>query len=131
MKIHIKGGRLVDPRNNIDAMHDLRMVIVNGEIVVSYVRSPAAGKKVSNVAQGGSQTEVPVREIPKEARALAKAVDDVFASYPRRVYSVDCARNKDGVWKLIELNSKPGITRAYEGPDHERFLDLLTDALLS
>ncbi len=115
----------------IDAMHDLRMVIVNGEIAVSYVRSPAAGKKVSNVAQGGTQTEVPVREIPKEARALAKAVDDVFASYPRRVYSVDCARDANGTWKLIELNSKPGITRAYEGPDHVRFLDLLTDALLS
>lgn len=31
MKIHIKGGRLVDPRNNIDAMHDL--YIAAGKIV--------------------------------------------------------------------------------------------------
>jgi len=43
---------------------------------------------------------------------------------------VDCARDKSGEWKIIELNSKPGLSRAHEGKDHARFLDLLVKALL-
>jgi len=114
-----------------NGMHDLRMVGVNGEIVTAYVRVPGEGKKISNISMGGSQVDIGVAAVPEGARALFSEVDRRFSKYPRRVYSADVALNSDGVWKIIEINSKPGLTRTEHGPDHARFHDLLSDLLLS
>ncbi len=115
----------------VDGMHDLRMVGINGTIVVSYVRAPGKGKKVSNVSQGGTQIDFPLSELPPDAVDFFKKVDAMFSRFPRRVYSADCGRMKDGSWKVIELNSKPGLTQASTNADHRRFVELLCDALLS
>lgn len=115
----------------VEGMHDFRMVGVDGTIVASYIRTPPPGKMTANVSQGGKQVEVRPDAIPAEARALFDMVDARFNKYGRRVYSVDCARLRDGTWKIIELNSKPAVSPVSQGPNHEIYQERLSDALLS
>lgn len=115
----------------VEGMHDFRMVGVNGTIVTAYIRTPPPGKMTANVSLGGKQIEVDIAKIPDDARALFEKVDTVFSRYPRRAYSVDCARLKDGTWKIIELNSKPAISPLWQGPNHVLYHEALATALLS
>ncbi len=94
-----------------DGRHDLRLISFGGKLVDCYVRQPAKDGFLSNVAQGGSIKQVPLEIVPTEAKKLAAAVDGAFANFPDRVYSVDMGRDADGSWKLIELNSPPGLAQ--------------------
>lgn len=113
----------------INGMHDLRMTIIDGEICNSFLRIPAEGKFVSNLAQGGSKQEIHPAQLPKEATELAALVDAEFTRFPHRIYSVDCGRDVSGKWYIIELNSQPGVTCSEEGPISVNFQHRLADAL--
>lgn len=115
----------------VDGMHDLRMVVIEGDIVVSYIRTPPPGKMTANVSQGGQEIEVLPEQLPAEAKAIVEEVDKVFSKFARRAYSVDVGRNKDGSWKIIELNAKTGLSPASKGKHYERFLNRLADVLAS
>lgn len=91
-----------------NGIHDLRIEIGGGEIWGGLVRTPKAGELRANVAMGGTERHINPKEIPDSARQIAIEIDGLFASYPRH-YSIDLANTKDG-FKLIELNSKPGLS---------------------
>ncbi len=55
MKIHIKGGRLIDPRNNLDAMHDLYLAA--GKIVA--VGTAPAGFHANRTIDAGGKIVCP------------------------------------------------------------------------
>lgn len=114
-----------------DGMHDLRMTMVDGVVSNCFIRVPAKGKLVSNLAQGGSKHEVPIDKLPKEAVALAQKVEEMFRSYGRCIYSVDMGRDVSGRWYIIELNSQPGVTCSREGPLSVNFQNRLADLLTS
>lgn len=92
----------------VRGVHDLRIKIGGGEIWGGTLRTPAPGELRANVAQGGTERHLFPEEIPKDAVAISREIDQYFADYPR-YYSIDLARTKSG-WKLIELNSKPGLS---------------------
>lgn len=129
---------LIDTSHGIpgiaDGKHDLRMVIVRGEIVSAFVREPARGKYVANVSQGGSIRNVPVSALPASAREIVQKIDNEFSAFPYRVYSVDVGLHAGRVWQLIELNSQPGLAFAdYEESEEGkrlfvRVVDLLAEA---
>ncbi|MDD5054942.1 MAG: hypothetical protein PHZ00_01600 [Candidatus Peribacteraceae bacterium] len=112
--------------------HDLRIFSIRGEPLRCYVRQPKQGSYLANYQQGGSLFEVPVASVPADAMKLFRTVDAALRSFPDRVYAVDMGRNAAGEWKLIELNSKPGLDPVLPHyPTAELFMRRLVDLLLS
>ena len=112
----------------IDSHHDFRMVVIDGEVVQAFARTPVSGSLTANVAQGGASHEIPLDKIPPSAVELFKEIDEKFKSY-RRVYSIDLGF-EDGVPKLIELNSQPALFSEKRGKQFQRFQEKLADVLL-
>ncbi len=107
----------------IPGRHDLRMIVVQGEIVSAFVRSPADGKFVANVSQGGSIKNVPVATLPESARDIAAKIDKEFSRFESRMYSVDLGMDEGKDWKIIELNSQPGLSiEDYKDSDEGKLL---------
>lgn len=92
----------------IEGVHDLRVVVVDGNPVVSYIRQPESGF-VANVAQGGSMEFIPIEDVPEEAMEIVKEVVDVFEE-ERFVCGVDMIFDQDQKPWILELNSKPGMS---------------------
>jgi len=51
---------------NIEGVHDLRVVVVDGKPVLSYIRQPESGY-IANVAQGGTMEFVKLKMCPKKS----------------------------------------------------------------
>ena len=113
----------------IDSHHDFRMVVIDGEIIQCFARTPPEGSLTANVAQGGESHEIPLAKIPAGARELAEKIDEKFVSY-RRVYSIDVGFDENGTPKLIELNSQPGLFSQERGKQFAEFQKKLADVLL-
>ncbi|MGB2786967.1 MAG: hypothetical protein WBB94_01125 [Candidatus Saccharimonadaceae bacterium] len=92
----------------VDGYHDLRIKIGGGDVWGGTLRTPKPGELRANVAQGGTERHLFPDEIPSEAIMIAKEIDQYFADYPR-YYSIDLIHTEAG-WKLLELNSKPGLS---------------------
>lgn len=92
----------------VEGVHDLRVVVVDGKPVVSYIRQPESGF-VANVAQGGSMDFIPIEDVPEEAMDIVKEVVDVFEE-DRFVCGVDMIFDQDQKPWILELNSKPGMS---------------------
>jgi len=90
--------------------HDLRVIIANGTIVLSHVRTPKHGSLLANVAQGGSIREIPVRDIPRSVldtvRLVQERIDSVFG-FP--LYSIDFGLRDGNHPFIFELNDQIGF----------------------
>lgn len=117
--------------NITEGAHDFRIVSINGEPIIAFVRTPPPGSYLANVSQGGSTIEVPINDIPEEALKIFTNVDGVLKRFPRRVYSLDMGRDANGRWMIIELNSKPALFSRDRGPEFARFHERLADVLIS
>ena len=116
----------------IDGVGDLRTILVDGEIALTYSRKAKEGSLISNVSKGGKEIEVLPGNRPPEAMDIVMAVDAAFAPMSKhRVFCVDLARDVSGRWYIIELNSKPGLSVRDYGVTYPRYQDLLIDALVS
>ncbi len=116
----------------IDGVGDLRTILVDGEIALTYARSAKPGTLISNVSKGGKEIEVLPERRPADAMAIVMQVDKAFAPMSKhRVFCVDLGRDHDGRWYIIELNSKPGLSVREYGVSYPRYQDLLMDALVS
>jgi glutathione synthase/RimK-type ligase-like ATP-grasp enzyme len=91
----------------VKGMHDLRIEMGNGQVWACYLRTPKDGEYRANVALGGTATYIPHTKVPEDVAELARRIDARFGSQPRH-YALDFANTPDG-WKLIELNSQPGL----------------------
>ena len=114
-----------------DTVHDFRIISIRGEFIVAYVRTAQPGSLLANVALGANIQEVPREQVPKEAWGIFQTVDHAFKRFPDRLYSVDTGRDASGVWKIIELNSKPGTSVMEQDPGARRYLNAIADLLLS
>jgi len=88
-------------------LHDLRIAVIDGEIVYSYYRTPPQESYLANEAQGGSLKEVDLNKIPRSVVDIIQKVDQVMSVEKHRYYSVDFAMTDAGP-KIIELNSRLG-----------------------
>ena len=114
----------------IDSTHDLRLVSLQGEVVLAFIRTPPPGNILANVSKGGSLIEVMKKDIPEGALAIFKSVDTALSHFKQRIYSIDMGRNSDGRWMIIELNSRPALFSAKQGKTFEYFQEKLADLLL-
>lgn len=113
----------------ITGHHDLRVVIVNGEIVLSHVRAPKEGSLLANVAQGGSIQEVLIENIPSfvidTVKKVQSCIDEKF-DYP--LYSIDLGIQKESGVFVFELNDQIGFP-SKQMKATGKFLDKALDSL--
>ncbi len=115
----------------VDTHHDFRLLIKNGNVILTFIRSPRTGSLISNVARGGFIIPIPANERPAEALVLVAPVDELLSQHPHRFYTIDCARDRSGTWKIIELNDQPGLMpRMQIGDEADIYLNALCDLLL-
>ncbi len=95
-----------------DRHHDLRIIIVNGQIILAHVRNPKEGSLLANVAQGGSLQEVPVKNIPpfilETVKKIQLLIDSTFDS---PLYSIDFGIQHSEHPFVFELNDQIGFPR--------------------
>jgi glutathione synthase/RimK-type ligase-like ATP-grasp enzyme len=126
----------IDTRNGIPGiakgMHELRLIILKGEIIAAFARAPRRGSFLANESQGGRIWNIPLGDIPRGATELFAQVDRKLASFPKRLYCLDCGLNHEGSWKIVELNSQPGLSiNDYRSPDGRAMWEKIADLLLA
>jgi glutathione synthase/RimK-type ligase-like ATP-grasp enzyme len=115
---------------NVEGVHDLRIVIINGEIHHSYVRIAEKGSLFANCAKGGKKVFLDKEKIPASILEIVKQVDSKFVKYDPRIYSIDFVYDKNGKIWIAELESIPGFAY-YDGAEETRedFLEKMVDVL--
>ncbi len=92
----------------VDGVHDFRVTLLNGEVLLGFVRTPPAGGLLAGVAFGGELLVVPIENIPQKFLETAIEADRRMAEYGPRFLTVDMALSPEGV-KIIEVNSRVGL----------------------
>jgi glutathione synthase/RimK-type ligase-like ATP-grasp enzyme len=93
---------------NIEGVHDLRVVVVDGKPVLSYIRQPESGY-IANVAQGGTMEFVKIEDVPEKAMKIVDSVVDMLDE-KQYVCGVDMIFDRNQKPWILELNSKPGMS---------------------
>jgi glutathione synthase/RimK-type ligase-like ATP-grasp enzyme len=121
------------PELGIEGVHDLRVIVVNGEPVTGFVRTPDEGL-ISNVSRGGSMHHIEIEDIPDSALQIVDEVEDSFSRFGSRVYAVDFIFDENGNPWILEMNSKPGLVfyddesiRSWKEPLMEKVVETLLD----
>ncbi|MDZ4227012.1 MAG: ATP-grasp domain-containing protein, partial [Patescibacteria group bacterium] len=91
----------------IEGVHDLRVTMLNGTIVDTYIRYPQEGL-LSNVSKGGKMKMLDKETLPESVVVAARDIDTHFSKYAPRFYSIDFMLEEERPW-IIELNKAPGI----------------------
>ena len=107
--------------------HDLRIAVVNGEVVWCHVRVPAEGTFLANAAQGGNLTEVEYKEVPQDIKKIvAEVTRDFFNNYDNPIFSLDFGVDKSGTPMIFEINDQIGFPK-WEMNNRDVFLNALVD----
>lgn len=119
-----------EERLGIDGPHDLRLLYIDGELLLSYVRTPSEGFR-SNVDQGGSITYVDLEEIPEKVENISSEIRESLEEFSPCIYSIDFVLTEEGP-EIMELNSQPGIyyhretgEKKWEYPAMKKVVDVL------
>lgn len=89
--------------------HDMRVVVVNGQVVWATVRQPKADGLLANVAQGGSIKEIDPEKIPQTALDIVmKLAKDFAQEYYNPLFSVDLGF-EEGEPFIYEINDQIGF----------------------
>ena len=98
----------------VGGVHDLRAVVIGGEISHFCVRSPKSGDFRCNVSAGGGAWDFRPGERPVP-EAFLSVFSEVSAALGDGFYSVDCCLDRSGRALLGEINNAPGVDA--DGPD--------------
>ena len=116
----------------VEGLHDIRITSINGEPVFTYVRIPASGSFLANLAQGGKVITVSLDMLPSSLLEKVSLINTQLAQYKPSIIAADFVNSKHG-FKLVEINSRPGV----RDPDfsledkkvHDKTVQMLVDAL--
>lgn len=112
-----------------DKRHDVRVVLANGEPVLSTLRTPPEGSLKSNIGFGGETRLIGLDELPQELFDLCSKIDERLAKFSEfRLYSADFGLTANG-WRLFEVNAMPGTINRDRGEQALYYQDKLTDLL--
>lgn len=120
---------------DIGQFHDLRVIIIEGEILGGFLRIPQEDEFLSNVAQGASIEYLNEEEIPESVYPVIDEVSEYFEEYAPVIYTVDFIFENDEP-SIMELNSQPGIfyhrdtaSKEYEYPWMKKVVNTLERTL--
>lgn len=89
-------------------LHDMRILIMDGKIIQTYIRIPKKGSYRANIARGGHMKEIEKKNLPQTIKPIINAIDKRFKRYGHRIYAVDFGF-ENGIPYLIEINPQPGL----------------------
>lgn len=112
-------------KNVVEGIHDLRLMITNGEIIFCYLRQPSKkGEFRANTALGGHEKNIKINEIPNEIiNYISPVIKEISKRFGNPLYSIDLFNTTKGP-KIIEFN---GATTGF--PDSPEYLDDLHQRL--
>lgn len=93
---------------DVEGAHDLRVIVLNGEVEAVFLRLPDEGL-ISNLNQGGELRKVETEDLPEEVSEIVDDVDSRMKEFGERLYSVDFIFDEEERPWILELNSKPGL----------------------
>jgi glutathione synthase/RimK-type ligase-like ATP-grasp enzyme len=93
----------------MQGLHDLRLIYCDETLVYAYYRTPRTGSFLANVAQGGSQTMISESEIPENVWPTVQAVQNRYAKFAPKIYTIDLIFDASGRPWIVELNTMPGL----------------------
>lgn len=119
----------IDTSNGISNLtpgkHDLRIVVINREVVWCHIRVPAEGSLLANAAQGGNLTEIDYGKVPKSVKKIVKAISkNFYEEYDNPMFSLDFGIDRTGTPKIFEINDQIGFPR-WEMKKRDVFLKAL------
>ena len=91
----------------VDGSHDLRGIVVSGELLGAYIRYNE-DSVISNVSEGGTKKALKIEEFPSDAKEIIREVSDKL-EYSPAIFSVDFFYDEKGDPWIVELNGKPGL----------------------
>lgn len=122
------------PELGIKGRHDFRVIAVNGDNKIAYVRLPPKEGLISNESYGGDIKYFEVTDVPKDFVDVMGSVDTKINQFDPRIYSSDMARGKSGKVWVYEMNGKPGqVWNPADAVDVEKTKELqnaILDALV-
>lgn len=126
----------IDGSNGIKGLtkgyHDMRVIVINGEIDHCHIRIPKKGMLTANMARGGRKIFIPRTKIPLKAIAIVRRIDRLLRIYSPRLFSVDFIFDKNQRPHVIECNGSPTMNR-YAFGKYKRlsYFDHVLDAIKS
>jgi len=112
-------------KNITPGKHDLRIVVINGEVVWCHVRVPAKGSLLANAAQGGNLAEVDYVKVQESVKNIVDIISKKFyKKYDNPIFSIDFGINENGVPKIFEINDQIGFPR-WDMKNRDIFLNAL------
>ena len=91
--------------------HDLRVAVVDGDIVWATIRQPQGDNLLANVAQGGSIAEIKISEVPESVLPIVKKLAEKFKQdYFNPLFSIDFGF-ENGRPFIYEINDQIGFPR--------------------
>ena len=91
---------------------DLRVIILNHEVIQTYIRIAGKGNFRCNEHQGGNLVYMPIKTIPKDVLTMTGKIIknlDIKLNLKHSLYSLDFIRSNNGNLYLVEGNDRPGI----------------------
>ncbi len=91
---------------------DLRVIILNDEIIQTYIRIARKGNFKCNEHQGGNLVYMPIKTIPKDVLTMTRKIIkklDVKLNLKHSLYALDFMRSNNGNLYFVEGNTNPGI----------------------
>jgi glutathione synthase/RimK-type ligase-like ATP-grasp enzyme len=94
---------------HVKGRHDLRVAVVNGEIVWATIRQPAGKNLLANVYQGGSIKEIEIASIPKSVLPIVEKMSEEFRSkFNNPLFAIDFGF-EEGRPFIYEINDQIGF----------------------
>lgn len=114
----------------VEGLHDLRVTIVDGRIINSFIRKPKSGSYLANIAQGGTGFSVDKTKIPEEILQKTEFIINKIKNYKPFLISADFINSNQG-FKLIELNSRPGLQHPKWSSTYKEFNNAVAKLLIN
>lgn len=101
----------------VEGLHEVNIFLINGKFAGSRIKQPPEGKFVSSASGAviGKVWGIKFEDIPLVLWEQVQKIDKKFLNYPLRLYRADFVHTIDNQYKIIEINSRPGVMH----PDKE------------
>jgi len=115
---------------------DLRVIVLNDEIIQTYIRIAKKGSFKCNEHQGGDLIYIPINEIPREVLAMTGKIIKSLKkklNLKHSLYALDFIRSDSGNLYFIEGNDRPGLDWNHKKAINERkakeLINMIVDEL--
>lgn len=105
-----------------EGLHDLRITVINHKPMNSYLRQPKKGSYIANYARGGRCRSIDLDDVPTEVFKLVDEINHKMQKFWPIIYAADFANSPQG-FRLIELNSRPGVQHPEWSATYKKFND--------